>query len=64
MIRLFTVAVTMLALSGVPAHADTVLGLYAGVGAWQQNYGGDIASGGSAIDLEDDLEHGKRIGIE
>ena len=55
MIRLFTLAVTMLALSGVPAHADTVFGLYAGVGAWKQNYGGDIASGGSAIDVEDDL---------
>ncbi len=38
-----------------PVHADTVLGLYAGAGTWQQEYGGDITSGLSAVNVEDDL---------
>ena len=56
--RLFAFVLAMLVLIGVPAQADTVFGIYAGVGAWQQNYGGDIASGGTAIDVEDDLRLG------
>ena len=55
MVRLPTFIFAVLALNGLSAHADTVLGFYAGIGSWQQNYSGDIASGGSAIDIEDDL---------
>lgn len=53
--RLLTIVFAALTLNGVSAHADTVLGIYAGVGTWQQNYGGEFASGGAAIDVEDDL---------
>ncbi|MFW6094390.1 MAG: TIGR04219 family outer membrane beta-barrel protein [Pseudomonadota bacterium] len=38
------------------AQADTLFGIYAGAGKWQQNYEGDFASQGTAIDLEDDLD--------
>ncbi len=55
MVRLPTLVFAMLTLSGFSAHADTVLGFYAGIGSWQQNYSGDIASGGTAIDIADDL---------
>ena len=37
------------------ASADTILGVYAGAGSWQQNYSGDIRSGVTEIDVEDDL---------
>ena len=55
MVRSLTLVFALMALSGFSAHADTVLGFYAGIGAWQQNYSGDLASGGMAIDVEDDL---------
>lgn len=44
----------MLALSPA-ASADTIFGVYAGAGTWQQNFSGDIRSGVSDIDVEDDL---------
>lgn len=37
------------------AHADTVFGIYAGAGTWQQEYGGDVTSGISTVSVEDDL---------
>jgi outer membrane protein len=37
------------------ATADTIFGVYAGAGSWQQNYSGDIRSGVTDIDVEDDL---------
>ncbi len=49
-------AVTLsVSLMAAPASADTVFGLYAGAGSWQQNFSGDIRSGFSEIDVEDDL---------
>lgn len=39
------------------ASADTVLGIYAGVGAWQQSVGGDIAADSLIdVDVERDLD--------
>ena len=37
------------------AQSDTLYGLYAGAGAWQQDYSGVVDSGTSMVDLEDDL---------
>ena len=37
------------------AQADTVFGIYAGAGTWQEDYSGDIGSGTSNVDIEDDL---------
>jgi outer membrane protein len=37
------------------AHADTLFGVYAGAGTWQQSYSGDVRSGISNVDIEDDL---------
>lgn len=37
------------------AQSDTLFGLYAGAGAWQQDYSGVVDSGTSMVDLEDDL---------
>jgi len=37
------------------ANADTVFGIYVGVGTWQQEYSGDVVSGISSVDIEDDL---------
>lgn len=37
------------------AQADTILGWRMGANAWQQQYSGDVQSGPSKIDLEDDL---------
>lgn len=36
-------------------HADTLFGVYAGAGTWQQSYSGNITSGISTVDIEDDL---------
>ena len=38
-----------------PVSADTIFGLYAGVGSWSQELSGDITSGLTAIDVEKDL---------
>jgi outer membrane protein len=35
--------------------ADTIFGVYAGAGSWQQNYSGDFRAGVTDIDVEDDL---------
>jgi outer membrane protein len=52
------IAATILAIgmfgAGV-AQADTLLGVYAGAGTWQQEYSGDASSGISKVDIEDDL---------
>ncbi len=37
------------------AQADTVFGLYAGAGTWQQESSGDVRSSLTAVDIEDDL---------
>lgn len=50
------VAGSLLALCAAPiAQADTVFGIYAGAGTWQQEFGGDITSGPTAVDIENDL---------
>ena len=36
-------------------HADTIFGVYAGAGSWQQKFSGDTTSGIINIDVEDDL---------
>lgn len=38
------------------AQADTLFGMYAGAGTWQQGYSGEVASGVDAVDVEDDLD--------
>jgi len=50
-------AVATLALTGpMAAHADTILGVYASAGKWNQDYSGQIGTaGGDVIDLQDDL---------
>lgn len=45
-----------LALLASPAQADTVFGVYAGAGSWQQSYSGDVTSGIVDVDVEDDLD--------
>jgi len=44
-----------LVMLGSPAMADTIFGIYAGVGSWNSDFDGDIASLGSNIDLSTDL---------
>lgn len=44
------------ALAAGPATADTLFGVYAGAGTWQQSFSGDVAAGGEAVDLQDDLD--------
>ncbi len=36
-------------------HADTIFGVYAGAGTWQQKFSGDLTSGFINIDVEDEL---------
>ncbi len=43
-------------------QADTVLGWRMGANAWQQQYEGDVQSGPSVIDLEDDLGYDDETG--
>ena len=46
----------LLGVSALPAaHADTLFGVYAGAGTWQQSFSGDVTSGITAVDVEDDL---------
>lgn len=45
----------ILALSPFAVQADTVFGFYAGAGTWQQEYSGDVQSGLTRVDVEDDL---------
>jgi len=42
------------------ASADTVFGVYAGAGSWLQDYHGEIASGITEVDVEDDLAIGEQ----
>ncbi len=37
------------------ASADTLFGIYAGAGTWQQEYSGDVVSGVTEVSVEDDL---------
>jgi len=39
----------------LPASADTVFGIYAGAATWQQQASGNVASGISQLDVEQDL---------
>ncbi|MFT7654244.1 MAG: outer membrane protein [Limisphaerales bacterium] len=43
------------ALTPFVVRADTVFGFYAGAGTWQQGYGGDVTSGLTEVDVENDL---------
>lgn len=47
--------ISVLCAAAVPASADTILGVYAGVASWQQNVSGNVASGITDLDVEDDL---------
>ena len=40
--------------------ADTIFGVYAGAGTWQQEFSGDVASGVADIDIRDDLDLGDK----
>ena len=44
------------------AQADTILGWRMGANVWQQNYSGDVQSGPSKIDIEDDLGYDEETG--
>lgn len=44
------------------AQADTILGWRMGANVWQQQYEGDVQSGPSKIDLEDDLGYDDETG--
>ena len=46
--------IIVLLLTG-PVYGDTVFGIYAGAGSWQQEFSGDITSGITPVDIEDDL---------
>lgn len=37
------------------AQADTFFGVYAGAGTWQQEFSGDVTSGPTRVDVENDL---------
>ena len=37
------------------AQADTLFGIYAGAGTWQQEFGGDVNSGFADVSVENDL---------
>jgi len=39
----------------VSTSADTLFGIYAGAGTWEQQFSGDVSSGTSTVDVEDDL---------
>jgi hypothetical protein len=39
----------------LPAHADSIFGVYLGAGLWQNQYSGDVTFNGTAIDLENDF---------
>ena len=37
------------------AQADTIFGVYAGAGTWEQNFSGDVTSGTTVVNVESDL---------
>ena len=51
------IIVGMIAMLAVPlsGQADTIFGIYAGAGTWKQDYSGDIRSGLTTVDIENDL---------
>jgi outer membrane protein len=52
------ITLSLLALGLMPfsvAQADTLFGIYAGAGTWQQDYSGEVVSSISNVDIEDDL---------
>ena len=51
--RAFIALITLACIGS--AQADTLLGIYAGVGTWKQDYSGDAPAFGTTVDLEDDL---------
>ncbi len=53
-----TILASALATLSGAAQADTLFGVYAGAGTWQQSFSGDVASGGERVDVEDDLDIG------
>lgn len=48
--------VAALGLTSGVVQADTLFGVYAGIGQWDQAYSGDVASGFTDIDVEQDLD--------
>lgn len=58
MARHFTTATGLLATLLVTgaAYADTLFGVYAGAGVWQQGYSGDVAAGDQDVSLNRDLD--------
>ena len=50
----FLVVSILLGLSS-GAQADTIFGIYAGAGTWQQEYTGDVTSNAITVDVENDL---------
>ena len=54
---LVVLASTLLSLGwlGTSAHADTLLGVYAGAGNWQQDYSGSVTTLDTTLGIEDDL---------
>ena len=45
----------VVALGSLPASADTLFGVYVGAGSWEQSYSGEVESGPTTADFEDDL---------
>ena len=50
--------VLLVGLLALPAHADTIFGVYVGYGSWKHDSTGDVNASGSTLDLEDDLALG------
>lgn len=48
-------AASLFAGTASTAHADTILGIYAGAGIWQAEISGDVQDGTTKIDTEDDI---------
>jgi outer membrane protein len=52
---LYAAAVSVCLMASGSAYADTLFGIYAGAGTWQQSFAGDVTSGVTVVDIEDDL---------
>jgi len=50
-----TLTVTLLMLAPGLCRADLIFGFYAGAGTWQNQTSGDVTSGPTDVDVEDDL---------
>ena len=53
--RILLVVALTAVFGAAPVRADTLLGLYAGVGTWMQEFDGDITTDVSTVDVVDDL---------